>query len=177
MSVNLVRIGPDNGFSLDPRQAIMLTNPGILLIGSLGTNFSEIKIKIRNFSFMKRHLKMSHAKWRPLCSGRDKLSPLWWQGSNTSEISTLSLPHMKHVPGRQHKIYNISHKIYTWFCCVLFSCGYIVSPFGFIWSICGYDFIVNLYNAFAHIIQGCFTKTGEIIWLPKCLSSNPEEYR
>ena len=40
------------------RQAIIYTNAGLLLIGHLATNFSEILIKIRNFSFAKTHLKI-----------------------------------------------------------------------------------------------------------------------
>ena len=43
----------DNGLSPGPRQAIIWTNAGILLIGTLGTNFSEIFIEIRIFSFKK----------------------------------------------------------------------------------------------------------------------------
>ena len=35
-------IGSDNGLSPGRRQAIIWTNAGILLIGPLGTNFSEI---------------------------------------------------------------------------------------------------------------------------------------
>ena len=35
-------IGSDNGLSPGRRQAIIWTNAGILLIGTLGTNFSEI---------------------------------------------------------------------------------------------------------------------------------------
>ena len=46
------------------RQAIIWTNAGILLIGPLWTNFSEIWIKIQTLSFKKMHLKMSSAKWR-----------------------------------------------------------------------------------------------------------------
>ena len=42
--------------------------PAMLLIGPLGTNFSEILIGIQTFSFMKMHLKMSSAKWRPFVS-------------------------------------------------------------------------------------------------------------
>ena len=38
----LTIIGSDNGLSPERRQAIIWTNAGILLIGSLGTNFSEI---------------------------------------------------------------------------------------------------------------------------------------
>ena len=39
---NLTIIGSDNGLSPGRRQAIIWTNAGILLIGPLGTNFSEI---------------------------------------------------------------------------------------------------------------------------------------
>ena len=38
-------IGSDNGLSPDRRQAIVWTNAGILFIGPLGTNFSEILIE------------------------------------------------------------------------------------------------------------------------------------
>ena len=50
---NLTIIGSDNGLSPDRRQAIIWTNAGILLIGPLWTNFSEILIKIITFSFKK----------------------------------------------------------------------------------------------------------------------------
>ena len=39
-------IGSDNGLSPDRRQAIIGTNAGILLIGPLETNFSQILIEI-----------------------------------------------------------------------------------------------------------------------------------
>ena len=61
-------IGSDNGLSPRRRQAIIWTIAGILLIGPLGTNFSEILIGIQTFSFTKMHLKMSSAKWRPFVS-------------------------------------------------------------------------------------------------------------
>ena len=67
MSVNLTIIGSDNGLSPARRQAIRWTNAGILLIGPLGTNFSEILIGIQAFSFTKMHFKMLSAKWRPFC--------------------------------------------------------------------------------------------------------------
>ena len=38
------------------------------------THFSEILIKIYNFSFMKKHRKISSVKWRPYCPGEDKLN-------------------------------------------------------------------------------------------------------
>ena len=67
-------IGLDNGLSYGWRQAIMWTNAGILLNGTLRTNLSEISIKIYAFSFKKMHLKMSSAKWRPLCLGLNVLN-------------------------------------------------------------------------------------------------------
>ena len=60
-------IGSDNGLSPDRRQAIIWTNDGLLLIGPLGTNFSEILIEILIFSFKKMRLKVSSAKQRPFC--------------------------------------------------------------------------------------------------------------
>ena len=59
--------GSDNGLSPGQRQAIIWTNAGILLIGLLGTNFSEKLIEILTFSFTKMRLKVSSAKWRPFC--------------------------------------------------------------------------------------------------------------
>ena len=70
---NLTVIGSDNGLSPDRRQAIIWTNAGLLLIGPLGTNFSEILIGIHTFSFKKMYLKMSSAKWRPFCLGHNVL--------------------------------------------------------------------------------------------------------
>ena len=55
-------IGSDNGLSPGRRQAIIWTRVGILLIGPLGTNFSEILIEIYTFSLKKRHLEMSSGK-------------------------------------------------------------------------------------------------------------------
>ena len=87
---NITIIGSDNGLSPGRRQAIIRTNAGILLIGPLGTNFSEIIIGIQAFSFKKMHVKMSSAKWRPFCLGLNvlryskynilKIQRLSWQG-------------------------------------------------------------------------------------------------
>ena len=63
----LATIGSDNGLSPGRRQTIIWTNAGILLIGPLGTNLSEILSEIHTFSLKKMHLKMS-GKWRPFCS-------------------------------------------------------------------------------------------------------------
>ena len=52
---NLIIIGSDNGLLPGRHQAIIWTNAGILLIEPLGTNFNEIVIEIRTFSFKKIH--------------------------------------------------------------------------------------------------------------------------
>ena len=70
---NLTIIGSDNGLSPARRQAIIWTNAGLLLIGPLGTNFSENLIKINTFPFKKMHLKMSSGKWWPFCLGLNVL--------------------------------------------------------------------------------------------------------
>ena len=72
----LTIIGSDNGLSPGRRQAIFWTNAGILLIWTLGTNFSEILSAIHAFSFKNMHLKMSSAKWRPFCLGLNVLTSL-----------------------------------------------------------------------------------------------------
>ena len=69
----LTIIGSDNGLVPDRRQAIIWTNAGILLIRTLGTNFSEILGEIYPFSFSKMHLKMSSAKWRLFGLGLNEL--------------------------------------------------------------------------------------------------------
>ena len=81
-------IASDNGLLPDRRQAIIWINAKILLIGPLGTNFSDILIGIQTFSFRKMHLKTSSAKRRPFCLG---LNVLRSQGSSTCGI-TLFLP-------------------------------------------------------------------------------------
>ena len=63
----LTSIGSDNGLSTGWYQAIIWTNTEILLIGLLGTNFSEILIKIHTFLFRKMHLEMMSGKCQPFC--------------------------------------------------------------------------------------------------------------
>ena len=67
-------IGSDNGLSPGQCQAIIWTNTGMLFIGPIGTNFSEILIKIYTFSFRKMQLKMSSGKWHPFCLGLNVLT-------------------------------------------------------------------------------------------------------
>ena len=71
---NLNIIGSDNGLSPYRRQAIIWINAGILLIQTLGTNFSEISSEMHKISFKKMHLKMPSAKWRQYYLGLNVLS-------------------------------------------------------------------------------------------------------
>ena len=71
---NLTIIGSDNGLSPGRRQAIIWTNAAILLIGPIGTNFSEILIKIITFIFKKMSSKLSSGKRRPSCLGLNVLT-------------------------------------------------------------------------------------------------------
>ena len=70
----LTIIGSDNGLALTRWQAIIRTNAGILLIWTVGTNFSEILSEIHTFSFKKMHLKMSSVKWWQFCLGLNVLT-------------------------------------------------------------------------------------------------------
>ena len=70
----LVSIEPSGGQPIcmwrpGRRLAITWTNVGILLIGPLGTNFSEMLIEIQTFSFKKIHWKMSSGKMAAIFLG------------------------------------------------------------------------------------------------------------
>ena len=54
----LTIIGSDNGLSPEQRQAIIWTNAGMLLIGALGTNFSEISIEIHQFFYSSKCIRI-----------------------------------------------------------------------------------------------------------------------
>ena len=79
-STKLTIIGSDNGLSPGWRQAIIWTNAGILLIGALATNISEILSKIYTFSLKKMHLKILSGKRRPSYLSLNVLSlqPCTW---------------------------------------------------------------------------------------------------
>ena len=86
----LTIIGSDNGLSPGRRQAIIWTNAGILLIGPLGTNFSEISIEILTFSFKKMHLKMASAKWRLFGLGLNELKHF---STESVKLGSPGVPH------------------------------------------------------------------------------------
>ena len=70
-------IGLDNGLPPNRHQAITWTSTHLLSIGPLRTNFSEIQIKLQNFSFKKMHLNMLSLNWQPFCAGGDELKRTW----------------------------------------------------------------------------------------------------
>ena len=72
----------DNGLLPGRRQAIIWNNAGILLIGTLGTNFGEILIEILTFSFKKMCLKVSSAKRQPIYLGLNLLNLKFHPSSN-----------------------------------------------------------------------------------------------
>ena len=93
---DLTSIGSDNGLSSGRRQAIIRTNAGILLIRTLGTNFSVFLVEMLIFSFKKMRLKVSSAKRRPFCLGLNELSlncaqggPYW---NRTVLLHTVTMP-------------------------------------------------------------------------------------
>ena len=76
-SINWVGVSSGNGLSPVRRQAMTWTKADLLSTGPLTTNFCEIQIKIQSVAFMKMHLKMSSAKWRPFLS-RGKWVKIPW---------------------------------------------------------------------------------------------------
>ena len=98
----LTIIGSDNGLSPGRRQAIIKTNAGILLIGTLGTNFMDILSEIHTFSFKKMHLKMSSGSWRLFCLGLNVLTAAWKIAANVwfvvALIDDAQLPFPKRPP-------------------------------------------------------------------------------
>ena len=73
----------DANMSPGRRQAIIWINAGIVLTGSLGTNFSEIWIEIYTFSFKKMNLKMPSAS----CLGLNMLTTRIKWTAGITEIS------------------------------------------------------------------------------------------
>ena len=86
---NPTMIGSDNGLSPSRCQAIIGTNAGILLIRPLGTNFSEMLIKIHILSFKKMHFKWSSGKWQPFCPGLNVLKRMGEAFTAVNEIFKL----------------------------------------------------------------------------------------
>ena len=62
----VITIGSENGLAPGHCQGIIWTSTGVLLIRTLGTNFSQTLSKNQTLSFKKMHLKMSSVKWEKL---------------------------------------------------------------------------------------------------------------
>ena len=91
----LTIIGSDNGLSPIWRQAIIWPNAGILLIGPLGTNFSEILSKFIHFHSRKWVWKCRLGNGGHFVSALMCFNPLWTGGlvhhyRKTSNISSTS---------------------------------------------------------------------------------------
>ena len=82
----LTIIGSDNGLSPGRRQAIILTNAGILLIGPLGTNSSEIVIFIQEKAFENVVWKMAAILSRPQCVKHATPIPIAWHQNQSTGI-------------------------------------------------------------------------------------------
>ena len=91
---HLTIIGSDNGLTPGRHQAITWTNAGLLFIGLLGRNFSEILFRIQTFSFKKMHFKMTSAKWRPFCCVLNVLIMPPTSTGSTSNILGMQVWHM-----------------------------------------------------------------------------------
>ena len=97
----LAFIASDNGLSPGRRHAIIWINAGILLLGSLGTNFNDIAIEIHIFSFKKTHFKMSSGQSRPFCLGLNVLTH-WGRVTHTfvsklrHDCIDYALSHVRH---------------------------------------------------------------------------------
>ena len=139
---NLTIIGSENGLSPDQRQAISWTNDGILSIGPLGINFSEMLIEIHTFSFKKIHLEMSSGKWRPFCLG----------------VNVLSLV-VKEAPGEILKINVTFHLVLyiqmTWSLIV-----YLISA---------YEWKIDSKESYAHIERNGMSNHRRLYCLLNCL--------
>ena len=100
---NRTNIGSDNGLLPVRRQAIIWTNAGILSIGTLGINFSEISIKILKVSLKKMRLKVSSAKWWPFCLGLNVLmcTPVFKGGHHQDTYNYHDTQTNKHIPAAQ----------------------------------------------------------------------------
>ena len=91
---NLTNIGSDNGLSPGRCQAIIWSrdrsNAGILLLGLVGTNFSETWIQIQIFSLKKIRLTMSSAKYQPFCVSLNVLTN-WRRDKMATILQTMFL--------------------------------------------------------------------------------------
>ena len=80
---------------------------------------------------------------------------------NTVGCNYLSMPE---IPGSGSKV--LIHPIKYALCLVMFCFAVVISHW----------LLVDSYDYFTHIIQGCFPGTGAIVGSSKCQCNKPEEY-
>ena len=116
------------------RHTIIWTNAGLLLIGPLGTNFSEILMEILTFSFKKMRLKVSSAKRQPFylgfnvfndlyrAVGEDHVRPF----ADDTALNVISMESLiindektarKHIPNHSNSIWSWGWALH-WACCL-----------------------------------------------------------
>ena len=90
-----------------------------MLIGPLGTHFSEIIIGIHKFSFKRKHLKISSANWRPFCLG-----------FNVATIAVHFIIPLGIICHRGYHWTTVYPKKYAHgFCFAVLCCGYTLTDF------------------------------------------------
>ena len=119
--------GSDNGLSPGRYQVIIWTNDGTLLIGPLGTNFSEILMEIQIYSLKKIRLKMWSAKCCPFHLGLIVLNTpdSKVHVANMGPIWVLSVSDGPHVGPMNLAIRDntgLANLCYNWFTCWSGSC-------------------------------------------------------
>ena len=160
---NLTTTGSDNGLSPVRCQAIIWINAGLVLIGPLATNFSEILIEMNAFSSKKMHLKMTSAKWWLFCFGLNVLSDVHGFTKKNKKAESLYSCHLTGMVILNVKIrwliwwHNSAQKIMH----AIISCFVVVRH----WSIISISFRVTL-----------LTGTWTIIWFLQGQSRNPGGY-
>ena len=82
-------LGPCDAYHICISKLTIIGSDNRLSTGPLGTNFSEILIKIQNFLLKKMLLETSSAKWRPFCPRGNELT------SQPHHPLTIALLHLR----------------------------------------------------------------------------------
>ena len=104
-NLSLSQIKACHLFGVKPLSESMLE---YCLLDLRGTNFNEISIHTRTFSFKKFHYKMSSAKWHPLCLGLSVLNqPMasYARNASTSRHHVFCFRNIMHVFYHCSKLY------------------------------------------------------------------------
>ena len=129
---NLTIIGSDNGLLPRQHHAIIWTNAGILLIQTLGTNFSQILNEIHTFSFKKIHFKMLSGKWMKILDENDVEKKKWKKKKLKKKLKkkrNQCVVPLEFTYGQfnrkysQYKLLNLECKLHIWKIGVMFSRG------------------------------------------------------